>query len=291
MKNVKPHTSKYKLFFWIKRKLLGLGNNKPVKPLFIFTHHKTSTVLMGNVFRKISNDLGLKFCKVYGYCKDVPTGYDIVLFEHSLVSEKVLASDFHGIHIIRDPRDVLVSGYLYHLHTDEEWCTTEPNPTLPINFPYIDFVREHMPDGWKLNYIQSLSRKSYQNNLSSLPKEEGIIFEMEKYTGWTIEDMLSWDYTQPKVLEFKMEEILSDFNNSFKKIISLFGFNSKVSEHCFKRAKEEDINSMSSAKIAKNKHIHSRKVKKWEEHLNEKHLILLENKYPKYLEKLGYGKG
>jgi hypothetical protein len=49
----------------IKSKLLGMNVKKLKKPLFVFTHHQTSTVLMGNVLRRISDALNLKV--LYGF--------------------------------------------------------------------------------------------------------------------------------------------------------------------------------------------------------------------------------
>jgi hypothetical protein len=97
----------------------GLIFISPDKPIYVFSHHKKGTFLAGKIINDLSDLLSLKFCKVYGQCKNILGKYDIVLFEHSLVSDKLLKIDFFGMHIIREPRDIVVSGFQYQKHTAE----------------------------------------------------------------------------------------------------------------------------------------------------------------------------
>ena len=95
---------------------------KPKKPLYIFCYHKAGTVLLGNVFKDISQNFGWRFRAYRGKQNQQPRNCDIVLFCHSLVDFTNFHNDYIGIHIIRDPRDIIVSGYLYHKKTSEKWC-------------------------------------------------------------------------------------------------------------------------------------------------------------------------
>jgi hypothetical protein len=45
----------------------GLDLKSPDIPVYVFSHHKTGTVLAGNVLNDLSYLLGLNFCKVCGY--------------------------------------------------------------------------------------------------------------------------------------------------------------------------------------------------------------------------------
>jgi hypothetical protein len=79
-----------------------------------------------------------------------------------------------GFHVIRDPRDVLVSAYFSHLHS-------------------------HPTDNWP-------ELEEHRNRLEALSKEEGLLAEME-FSAEEFEDMYRWDYTRDDVLEWKLEEL------------------------------------------------------------------------------------
>lgn len=108
---------------------------------------------------------------------------------------------FRGTHIVRDPRDLIVSGYFYHLRTGESWCV-EPNP-----------ANDDVPAG-----------VSYQVHLRSLPLEEGLIFEMEHVSGGQIDRMLSWNYRRPEFMELKFEDILGNERSVMERVFDWYGF-------------------------------------------------------------------
>ncbi len=284
-----PHRSKYFLYHSLRRILALTPSVKLQRPIFIFTHHKVSTVLMSNVFRRICNDLGLKYCKVYGYCEEAPLNFDVVLFEHGLVSKEVLDSDFIGVHIRRDPRDIAVSGYLYHRHTIEKWCTNIPDKTLEsISFPHVDYSIVHMSTDWKKAFIKKLDGMSYQQKLLSLSKSDGINFEIDNYASWTINTLKKWDYSNVKIMELKMEDISTNYENIFLELFEFFGFTENVISHCMLRAKEQNINSMSEEEIRKNKHIHSGSISKWKKHFSKENETYFNEKFSDVVELIGY---
>lgn len=79
-----------------------------------------------------------------------------------------------GFHVIRDPRDVLVSAYYSHLHS-------------------------HPTDEWP-------ELQAQRERLKSLNKEEGLFCEMD-FSAGEFEDMYNWDYTRDDILELKLEEL------------------------------------------------------------------------------------
>ncbi|MBT3136035.1 sulfotransferase domain-containing protein, partial [Alteromonas sp. ALT199] len=253
--------------------------------------HKTGTVLATNVLKEISDFLGLKICRVYGYCDEVPAGYDVVIFEHSLVGSNILTSSFRGVHIIRDPRSVLISGYQYHRHTEELWCNTKPlvsSSSEDIKFPFVPYSREHESLEWKKRYLDDLQGMSYKDNLKSLETEKGLEFELDRYASWTIEDMANWNYDIDNVLEVKMEDILQSYDEVFLTIFDHLGFVGKLREKAQNIAKSHDLNRMSDSEIKANKHIHSKNHSKWESLLDDETLDIFTEKYGETLKKLGY---
>ncbi len=90
-------------------------------------------------------------------------------------------------HIIRDPRDVLISGHRYHLrpkHSHENWLH-RPNPEFG-----------------GLSYHQKLVEQP--NRVSQM------IFEMDGKHAITIRDMLSWPYGHQNVVDLRYEDLIED---------------------------------------------------------------------------------
>jgi hypothetical protein len=83
---------------------------------------------------------------------------------------------FSGFHVIRDPRDIVVSAYFSHLYS-------------------------HPTDGWP-------DLVGYRAKLQKLSKEEGLLLEME-FRKKEFESLYNWDYSQNNVLELTMEDIIS----------------------------------------------------------------------------------
>ena len=83
--------------------------------------------------------------------------------------------DFLGFHVIRDPRDIVVSAYFSHLHS-------------------------HPTKGWP-------ALAEHRAKLQKVSKEEGLFLEMDFRQG-EFEVLYNWNYSQPNVLELKMEDVI-----------------------------------------------------------------------------------
>src|SRR3974377_2335375 len=98
--------------------------------ILVFSYHKSGTTLFDRVMHKLAEHLGLSIRVQYGMAYDIDRTADIVLLPHSLLGFG-LARDYRAVRLLRDPRDIWVSGYLYHRHTNEGWCTsTHDSPHL-----------------------------------------------------------------------------------------------------------------------------------------------------------------
>lgn len=256
----------------------------------IFTYHKTGYWFLYKVFSQISEAMDWKFQRLLGMQKDLPNDSDVVLFAHSLIDLSHVSKPYLGIHVIRDPRDIIVSGYLYHRRTKEKWCiNADFDLEPPIMFPQVPYSQQHRPEKWKRGYLLSLNGKSYQENLLSMSQHDGLLFEMNNYGTWTIESIRNWDYTNKNILELKFENIISSFDHSFCMMFDHLGFSKSETYKSMKIARKHDLKRKSFEEIQKMNHVSSEKiVKKWEDYFEEEHKKAFLDKFGNLLVDLGY---
>lgn len=89
------------------------------------------------------------------------------------------APDLRGVHVVRDPRQVLVSDYFHHREGH--------NVESPVGWVW-DALKEDRP------------------HLLALPLEDGLIYELDHITHDVFENQLAAWRQHPNVIEFRMEE-------------------------------------------------------------------------------------
>lgn len=104
---------------------------------------------------------------------------------------EVLAPE-RAFHVIRDPRDIIVSGYFSHRHSH------------PPDHPG--------PEGWALPHMAQ-----HRERLLSVPKEEGLVLEMDHARRGLL-DLAEWDYGRPEVLELRLEDLAASPYEGFVRI-------------------------------------------------------------------------
>lgn len=166
-------------------------------------YHKCLTFYFYNVFKNVAASRSLQLQYLHEGSLIMPDT-DLLLDPHSQIMTRNLlndVADYRGSHIIRDPRDLLISAYFYHLTTDEAWCA-QPNP-VNISLP---------------------ADVSYQQQLHDLDQEAGLLFELDQVAGACIQRMASWNYANPNVLELRFEQILGAERATFQRLFEWYGF-------------------------------------------------------------------
>lgn len=173
----------------------------PYKVL-VGTHHKTGTVWLKVIFEAICNAYSLRF--VVGSPGEAaeleaPGSFDVFFHPHSRFDFDKLELPIRGLHIVRDPRDIILSGCFYHQKSSESWLHTP---------------REY------------LGGRTYQEAINSRGTlEDKILFEMENAGRATIDELIRWDYTRPSFYEVKYEDLVLDADLVlFHNIFSFLGF-------------------------------------------------------------------
>ncbi|MEO1378098.1 MAG: sulfotransferase domain-containing protein, partial [Cyanobacteria bacterium J06635_10] len=165
--------------------------------VLVGTHHKTGTAWMRNIFESICRNHHLLF--YVGHHHQAPEKFDVFLQNHSVFDLEEIEQPYKGLHIIRDPRDIVVSGCFYHQKSDEPWL--------------------HLPR-------QKFGGLTYQAKINSYDSmDDRLMFEMENSGFHTIHEILGWEYSNSNFVEVKYEDLIQDINLLlFHQIFTFLGF-------------------------------------------------------------------
>lgn len=158
------------------------------KPLSIyFGHHKAASGWFNGILRETCFKAGWKFAEFntdrdfskYGSLRaaiDV-IAPDVISYRNADINQLNDMPPYRGFHVIRDPRDIVVSAYFSHLssHATENW------PELV----------------------------KHRQKLNAIGKDLGIISEID-FSRQFINLISNWDYDNPNILELTLEDISSD---------------------------------------------------------------------------------
>jgi hypothetical protein len=168
------------------------------EPLLVyFGHHKCASTWLAGISHQVCHALGFKHIIVHSTSILNSSLGDFVRTNRIEFLSYVNANidfvseldQFLGFHVIRDPRDIVVSGYFSHRFS---------HPTS---------------DDW-----QELTK--HREHLNDVSEEEGIFLEM-KFDETTFNDLYNWNYNQPNVLELKMEELIT---SPYEEMVRVYSF-------------------------------------------------------------------
>jgi hypothetical protein len=238
--------------------------------LAYFGHHKAGSTWISRITQEICAQSGLQAVvhnnamrlggHLEEYRKANPFNFLILLNSDYTFVRYV---DVKGFHVVRDPRDIVVSGYFshYYNHPDEGW-------------PRLTHFRR---------YLRTLS------------KDEGLLREMEFLSGG-LYDMLAWNYDTPAILQLRFEDLIKDPVHHFTVI---FGFLGIVPQKASEEQLGGIIGQYSFEKLSGGRqpgsedqthHFRKGKPGDWQNHFNEQHKDYFKRLYNPLLLKLGYEK-
>jgi hypothetical protein len=161
-----------------------------------FGHHKCASGWIDNILREFCLHMGLKFKIVhqpysfekYGTLGKLVDAEKIQFLAYINTTTKYTPDlkVYRGFHVVRDPRDIVVSAYFSHLQSLEA------------------------PTWEELNYLRE--------KLQGLDKDQGLFFELE-YLGQQFKEMSEWNYNQEHILEVRMEDLSTDPMGGFQRVL------------------------------------------------------------------------
>jgi hypothetical protein len=157
-------------------------------------HHKCATRWLVDIITDVCRRAGLEFYEAHNagmfnrdlgsFLRERPV--DFLAYTNARIEFLRDVGNRVGFHVIRDPRDLLVSAYFSHLHS-------------------------HPIDGWS-------ALEEHRRRLRSCSEEEGLNLELD-FTENVFTALSGWDYNQAGMLELKMEQLIP---NAYEGLVDVF---------------------------------------------------------------------
>lgn len=261
-----------------------------------FGHHKCGSMWLSNILFDVSALMGYRPLQnqinMIKNPKDEINwdSIDFYICTNSVYEKVKQVPNVRGFHVIRDPRDVIVSGYYSHLYSHEilDWYELE----------------------------------EYRSRLEKVDKDEGLMMEID-FTGYFLNHMNTWNYEDPDFMEVKFEDLTQDPSAKFREIFQFLGiyddqkgFNTvntlrEYSNRVLRKTtegkrignkinqaaidsivKKRSFKKMSGGRTKSEEDVKSHYRKgtpgDWKNHLKPHHLEYFHSKFPGLVKKLGY---
>ena len=291
-----------------------------------FCHHKSGTVLFKNFLTLLSKELGDNnlftldrdcdrvtdyslFSKkwranidmsVFNFVKGIKQDSIINFSKFPEIDSKLIS------HSVRDPRDMLISGYFYHKKCDEDlepWITESQNEeghprywlrekSAEANDIYDEIIKKHL--------APHAGRKK-QDVLNKLNKNNGLIYEMFVLMHETFKRMYYWKESKTKAInegllteqnikEIKYEQIMENFDSSIIELLDFYKIEHRRDD-LINKARDYDPSTWSKSQVKEDRHVNFKyKKDRWKDHFTDEVTYLFKLFYGDLIVDLGYEK-
>ena len=230
-----------------------------------FCHHKCGTVYLYRIFTEICKIKELNFIIIEGSRSVPKTENSFLFFYNGLYQNHIIQpalKNYRGFHIIRDPRDIIVSGYFSHKNS---------HSTNNI---------------WGEEYL--IAHRKWLNDVS---KDEGLMEEIK--IGYALNKISNWNFHDPNIFEIQFESLVT---NPFQVLSQVFNFiqieiGQGELENIIKKYSFENMTRGRKPGEEDQMH-HFRKGTSgdWKNYFTKDHVELFKEKWGNLLIKLGYEK-
>jgi hypothetical protein len=222
---------------------------------------------MDGVFKAIAGDLGAQYInfrddqirlKERLHRPFILFCYDSKFGEHAHLLDQ---EDVRIFHLIRDPRDVVISAMHYHKTSREGWL--------------------HEP-------IPGYGELTYQRALQLLPTRFAqYVFEMDNSSASTLRDMTAWRYGRANCFEARYETLRQDSALVYwRKIMDFLGFDDAEQASGCRRFWKNSL--FGSLPRLGNRHVRSGAIAQWRREFTPEIGSAFLKRFPGLLQMLGY---
>ena len=227
-------------------------------PLLVHaSHHKAGTVWFENVLQAVSRNYHLHFREISR--EPIPPGTGVAFYTHASAAhwESIATRPSRVSHMVRDPRDMVVSAYFYHRRSNEEWL--------------------HWPR-------PELGGLTYQEHLLALPQKEGLAEEIRRCARDQVPDLMGWPYGRPGVLELRYEDAMADEEAVFRRLFAHYGFRTDAIEQSVATALSFSLSRGGGG----SSHARSGRPGEWRTVFDDDHVALFKELMGQTVLELGY---
>lgn len=174
---------------------------------YLINDHKCGFVMTGTIIRRFNQQ---KF-------KNKNNQTINLIRRHMAIMWQDVKPENKYILIVRNPKEIIISGYLYHKKCDEEWAITQ-------NYNYYDIwiERKHFNDNlfnqefYNKSYFSD-NLETYQEKLNKMEQTDGIKYEMNNVAFNTIMGLYNFPQKN-NVLIIKFEDLVYNLKNTLIKM-------------------------------------------------------------------------
>jgi len=158
-----------------------------------FGHHRCATMWTNSIIMSVCRELDLRFTSEDRYNQAPESFDDIDFFAHinanSHIVERLAGVDYQAFHVIRDPRDILVSSY---------------------------FSDRYSHPVYREEFAQ------FRAKLNAVSFDEGLRLELARREA-EFAALAQWDYTNPRIYETRFEALTANPQEEFAKAFAFLG--------------------------------------------------------------------
>lgn len=205
------------------------------------------------------DDLFYAECQRYAICS---------LSGHAVQLDRF--ADIKVSRFVRDPRDLLVSGYFYHLRGAEHWSCFKD-----VRDQEWQVIGATVPK-------QITSGQSFCGWLQTVSVEQGLLAEIE-FRRQHFASILQWPDQDDRVRLWRYEDIIGNERRTFSELLKFYDLPWRTRRWGARHAER-----MSASKRGDNKHIRNPVQGQWRDHFTPTVERAFNDAYGEVLEKLGY---
>lgn len=240
------------------------------------SYHKCLTKYFLRTANASLNTLGISRKKQYEHFESIQGVFYNTMHQYYLCSINNFApaldkinQDFRLSRFIRDPRDLIVSGYFYHKKGAEPWFRFK-DPTAE----YWAAINGHVP-------INLTPGDSFADALNKVNESEGLLMEME-FRKFHLESMRQWP-EDPRIKIFRYEDIISNQVGAFSELLDHLEIKGLT-----KRKFMFFANRYALQNRTNDSHIRDPKANQWRTYFTPQMNTIFVEAYGDILEKYGY---